>query len=156
MFDLSDIMSKIFNMHEPMSLREKSAWITLATVLACFGVYFGAIALGIVSPHGHDTGFLLLACVGVLAVLQCGLHAFASATAPDDARAPRDEREQLIQHRSHTVGYYALMACVLGLAIPGHMHGVDRIDLLNFALLGLVVAALAVSVAQIVMFRRGA
>jgi hypothetical protein len=147
-------MSKIFNMRDPMSFREKSAWITLATVLLCFGVYFGAILAGAVSPHGHDTGHLLLGCVAALVALQCGLHAYASATAPENARAPRDEREQLIQHRSHTVGYYVLTACVLGLAIPGHT-GFGVIDVLNFALLGLVVAALAVSVAQIVMFRRG-
>ena len=57
-------------------------------------------------------------------------------------------------HRSHSVGYYVLMVCVLALAIPGHTgHG--AVDLMNFALLALVVAALAVSVAQIVMFRRG-
>jgi hypothetical protein len=135
-----------------MSFREKSAWITLGTVLVCFGVYFGAIALGLVSPRGLETGRLLLVCVGGLVVLQCVLHALAAATG--DPKAPRDEREQRIQHRSHTVGYYVLMASVLALAIPGHMgHG--AIDLMNFALLDLVVAALAVSVAQIVMFRRG-
>jgi len=135
-----------------MSFREKSAWITLATVLLCFGIYFGSIVLGAVSPRGADTGRLLLVCVGGLVVLQCLLHAVAAATG--DPKGPRDEREQLIQHRSHSVGYYVLMVSVLALAIPGHMgHG--AIDLMNFALLALVVAALAVSVSQIVMFRRG-
>jgi hypothetical protein len=137
-----------------MSFREKSAWITLATVLICFGAYFGSIVLGAVSPRGFDTLHLLLICVALLVVLQCALHAIAAATAPADARAPRDEREQLIQHRSHTVGYYVLMISVLALAVPGHMgHG--AIDLMNFALLDVVIAALAVSVSQIVMFRRG-
>ena len=135
-----------------MSFREKSAWITLGTVLVCFGVYFGAIVLGLVSPRGLDTGRLLLVCVGGLVALQCVLHAVAAATG--DPKAPRDEREQRIQHRSHSVGYYVLMASVLALAIPGHL-GSGAIDLMNFALLDLVVAALAVSVAQIVMFRRG-
>ncbi len=52
------------------------------------------------------------------------------------------------------MGYYVLMISVLGLAGPGHMgHG--AVDLMNFALLALVVAGLAVAVAQIVMFRRG-
>jgi hypothetical protein len=150
--DLSDIMSKIFDMERGMSFREKSAWITLATVLLCFGVYFGSIVGGVVSPRGFDTLHLLLLCVGGLVALQCVLHVAAGRTG--DPRVPRDEREQLIQHRSHTAGYYTLMICVLALALPGHFgHG--AVDLMNFALLGLVVAALAVSVAQIVMFRRG-
>jgi cytochrome bd-type quinol oxidase subunit 2 len=135
-----------------MSFREKSAWITLGTVLFCFGVYFGSIVLGAVSPRGFDTLHLLLMCVGGLVVLQCVLHALAAASG--DRKGPRDEREQLIQHRSHSVGYYVLMVCVLALAVPGHT-GYGAVDLMNFALLALVVAALAVSVAQIVMFRRG-
>lgn len=135
-----------------MSFREKSAWITLVTVLLCFGVYFGSIVAGAVPPRGLATVHLLLLCVAALVILQCGLHFAAGQIG--DPRGPRDEREQLIQHRSHTVGYYVLMFCVLALAVPGHSgHGV--VDLMNFALLGLVVAALAVSVAQIVMFRRG-
>lgn len=135
-----------------MSFRETSAWITLVTVLICFGVYFGGIATGAVSPHGFDTLHLLLACVTAMAALQLALHAVAAWRTP---RAPLDERERLIQLRSHTVGYYVLIAGVLALAIPGHMdHGVR--DLLNFALLDVVIAALAVSAAQIVMFRRGA
>lgn len=150
--DLSDMMSKIFDMERGMSFREKSAWITLASVLICFGVYFGSIVGGVVSPRGFDTVHLLLLCVGALVALQCVLYIAAGLTG--DPRVPRDEREQLIQHRSHTAGYYTLMICVLALGVPGHLgHG--AVDLMNFALLGLVVAALAVSVAQIVMFRRG-
>lgn len=138
-----------------MSFREKSAWITLVTVLACFGVYFGAILTGRVSGRGLDTLHLLLSCVAGLVVLQVGLTVVAAITTPRDGRARRDERERLIQSNSHTVGYYVLVGLVLALAIPGHM-GRTAIDLLNFALLDLVVAALAVALAQIVMFRRGA
>ncbi|HEY8572027.1 hypothetical protein [Phenylobacterium sp.] len=135
-----------------MSLREKTAWITLLTVLICFGVYFGGIATGAVSPHGFDTLHLLLACVTAMAVLQLVLHAVVARRSP---KAPHDERERLIQLRSHTVGYYVLIAGVLLLGVPGHMAYRVR-DILNFALLAVVVAALAVSAAQIVMFRRGA
>ena len=137
-----------------MSFREKSAWITLVTVLICFGVYYGGIVTGGVSPRGFDTIHLLLLCVGALAVLQVGLHMIAMRLTPKADRAARDEREAMIQARSHTVGYYVLIACVLGLGVPGHMgHG--AVDLMNFALLGVVIAALAASAAQIVMFRRG-
>jgi hypothetical protein len=137
-----------------MSFRERSAWITLVSVLLCFGAYFGGIATGRVSPRGFDTLHLLLASVIAMVLLQAVLHAIAAVLSPSEARRPRDERERLIQWRSHTLGYYVLVAGVLLLAIPGHMgHG--AIDLMNFALLAIVVAALAVTVAQIVLFRRG-
>lgn len=138
-----------------MSLREKSAWITFVSVLLCFGVYFGSIVTGWISPRGFEAVHALLAAVVALVVLQIALHVLAVVLSPEDARAPRDEREVLIQARSHTVGYYVLTVMVLALGIPGHFgHG--PADLLNFALLDVVIAALAVSLAQIVMFRRGA
>lgn len=137
-----------------MSFREMSAWITLTSVLACFGVYFGSLATGWVHAPSFATLHLLLACVGALVVLQIGLHAMAARLTPASARAARDEREQLIQMRARGLGYYVLMGGVLALAIPGHM-AISRIDLLNFALLAVVVASLVVSAAQIVMFRRG-
>ena len=135
-----------------MSFREKSAWITLVTVFVCFGVYFGAAFTGVVSMHGFALLHLFLACVISMAVLQLALHAIAARRSP---KVAHDERERLIQLRSHTVGYYVLIAGVIGLFVPGHM-GITVFELMNFALLDVVVAALAVSAAQIVMFRRGA
>jgi hypothetical protein len=136
-----------------MSFREKSAWISLVTVVLAFGVYFGAIALGLVSPRGFATLHLLLACVLVMVATQCILHLVAARLSPEDAHQPRDERERLIQLRSHTVGYYLLVAGVLALFFPGHM-GAGPIDLMNFALLAVVVAAAAVSATQVVLYRR--
>ena len=138
-----------------MSFREKSAWITLLTVLVCFGAYFGSIVTGRVSGRGFDTLHLLLACVAGLIILQVGLNLVAVLTTPKDGRAPKDERETLIQWRSHTLGYYVLMVLVLALFVPVHL-GHTAIDMANFALLDVVIATLAVALAQIVMFRRGA
>lgn len=135
-----------------MSFREKSAWITLVTVLLCFGVYFGVRVSGAVSAHGFGLLHVFLACVIAMAGLQAVLHAIAARQSP---KVPGDERERLIQLRSHTVGYYVLIAGVIGLFVPGHL-GFGVFDMMNFALLAVVVAALAVSAAQIVMFRRGA
>lgn len=137
-----------------MSFREKSAWITLVTVLVCFGAYFGSLLTGSVQARSFQTVHLLVACVVALVVLQIVLHAVAAALSPREAHTPRDEREALIQARSHTVGYYVLMVMVLLLGVPAHF-GHPPPDLLNFALLDVVVATLAVSAAQIVMFRRG-
>jgi hypothetical protein len=138
-----------------MSFREKSAWITLVTVLVCFGAYYGSILTGQVSGRSLQTLRLLLMCVVGLVVLQVALTVVAARTTPKDGRAPADERERLIQWRSHTLGYYVLVVLVLALAIPAHI-GHPAVDLLNFALLDVVIAALVVAGAQIVMFRRGA
>jgi len=138
-----------------MSFREKSAWITLVTVLLSFGVYFGAIVTGRISGHGLSSLHLMLACVIALVVLQAVLGRVAAATTPKAERAMRDERETLIQWRSRSLGYYVLVVLVIGLFIPVHL-GHDVFDLANFVLLDVVIATLVVAVAQIVMFRRGA
>src|ERR1700741_1705398 len=103
-----------------MSFRERSAWITLVSVLLCFGVYFGAIAVGHESTHRFGNFHLLLHCVGALVLLQCALHFVASRLAPGEGRAPRDERERLIAWRSHSIGYQVLMVGVLLLGAPVH------------------------------------
>lgn len=138
-----------------MSFREISAWISLVTVAVCFGVYFGAIVTGGVSPRGVGAVHLLLVCVAALVALQIASHAVAAGLAPREARAPRDERERLIAWRAQSLGYYVLMVGVLALGLPGHF-GHPAPDLLNFALLDVVVAGLTVAVAQIVQYRRGA
>jgi hypothetical protein len=136
-----------------MSFREKSAWITLVTVVGCFGVYFGCLVTGFVR-RGFGEVHLLLACVIALAALQLALGFIAARTTPRDGRAPRDEREVLIQARSHTVGYHLLIVLVLAAAASGHL-GYGVIDLMNFIMLAVVLAVAAVAVTQIVMFRRG-
>lgn len=137
-----------------MSFREKSAWITVVTVLLCFGAYFGPILFGWVDGRGHAVMYLLAHSVLALVVLQVGLNLWAARTTPKDSRAPRDEREAQILARAHTIGYYVLLVLVLGLFFPAHF-GHPMSDLLNFVLFDVVVAVLTVAVAQIVMFRRG-
>jgi hypothetical protein len=141
-----------------MSFREKSAWITLVSVLICFGAYFAELMAAKVTDR--SLGFLgslhlLLVAVTGLVVLQVALTAAAAATTPKDGRAPGDERERLILWRSHSIGYHVLMVLALCLFVPIHF-GHSALDMANFALLAVVIATLTVSVAQIVMFRRGA
>ncbi len=137
-----------------MSFREKSAWITLILLLLCYGVYFGSIATHHISGRGWDSVHLLMACVLAYLILRFALNLAAMWTTPKDGRTPKDERERLIQARSHTIGYYLLMVLTLVLGIPFHA-GLPAVVLVNLALLEVVLAGVVVSVAQIVMFRRG-
>jgi hypothetical protein len=136
-----------------MSFREKSAWITLVTVFLCFGAYFSAITLGHVTGRGLPTLMLLIGCVILLTVLQIVFVAAAALTTPAAERSAKDEREAMITARSNSIGYYVLTTLVLLLAVPASF-GHPVADLLNFALLDVVIATLVVAAAQIVMFRR--
>jgi heme A synthase len=137
-----------------MSFREKSAWIALVSVLVCFGAYFGALAMHLIGGRGLPALHLLLACAIAFAALRAALMFIAARTTPAEERKLRDERELIIQARSHTLGFYVLVALVLALGVPGHL-GHPTPDLLNFALLDVVIAGVVVALAQIVMFRRG-
>jgi hypothetical protein len=138
-----------------MSFREKSAWITLVSVLLCFGAYFGTVFTHWGRLEPRTNGWLLVACVGAFVALQIVLTLAAMWTTPKDGRSPEDERERMIQARSHTLGYYVLVVLVLMLGVPLHLGHVAGHQLMMFALLGVVVTGLVVSLAQIVMFRRG-
>lgn len=138
-----------------MSFREKSAWITLISVVLCCGVYYGAVFSGAVPRHSMVMLHLALVCIVTLIVLQVGLTVLAAVTTPKDGRGPRDEREKMIQARSHTLGYYVLMVCTGALVIPTHLRGVNMVDITNFAFLGIVISTIIVSLSQIIMFRRG-
>ncbi len=138
-----------------MSFREKLAWITLITVLVCFGAYFAAIYSGLIAHYSPAALHLALGSLIALIVAQAGLTTLAAVTTPKGGRGPRDEREQMIQARSHTIGYYTLMIATAALIIPTHTRGTDMVDIVNFALLGIAISTIVVALAQIVMFRRG-
>lgn len=138
-----------------MSFREKSAWITLVSVLICFGGYYGAVFSGAIASHSMAAFHLGLASILALIILQVSLNIIAAMTTPKDGKGPRDEREKMIQARSHTFGYYTLMVTTAALFIPTHSRGTTMIDIVNLAFGGIVLGTLVVAVAQIVMFRRG-
>lgn len=143
-----------------MPFRERTAWITLITILLCFGVYYGAVLSGLVPKNSWRTFHLGLICIVALLVLQVGLNLAAALMNPKDARTPRDERERMIHARSHVVGYYVSMfgiaAVLFGTHLPIHKTFGDLIvNTVNAGVAVMVIAALSVAIAQIVMFRRG-
>ena len=151
-------MSKIFDMPErlPMSFREKSAWISFGCLLVVFGTYFGSVAL-VLSGRMHSGASLGLG-VGLLAafvILEIVLHVAIAIQSPGDARAPKDERERLIEMRAT---HRAFPVLVLGaLAGVGTMH-LTRSNWVvgHVVLLAVVVAELVKFGGQIVSFRRDA
>ena len=144
-----------------MSFREKSAWISLVTILVCFGAYYGAIVSGMIRQTSWQAfHFGIMAIVG-LVLLQVALNLVAMLVTPRDSRTARDERELMIHARSHVVGYYVLMIGMAGTLIVTHLPGSGErlVDLVvrvvNVGVAAMVCAALSVAIAQIIMFRRG-
>lgn len=135
-----------------MSFREKSAWISLLSILAVYAFYFGVM----VSPGAHSAvGHFgsLLATVIALVIVQVVLTTAAAVFAPKEASAPRDERDRLIELRATQFAYAGLAtgiacACCFGALDPPIVFDT------NALLFVLVTAELMRSACQIVQYRR--
>ena len=139
-----------------MPFREKSAWITLLSVLLCFGVYFGALATGRIERFGMSALHYAFVSIIALVILQVVLHVVAAISNPQDARAPRDEREIMFAYRSRSIGYYFLMLWMVGIIVAVHFRAVQKLDVVFIAWLGVATAIMVVALVQIVQYRRGA
>jgi len=98
-----------------MSFREKSAWITVLSYLAVYGFYFRRIAQAAASGQASTFhyGALLVGTVIVLVVVQIALLIAIAIAGPRDARAPRDERERLIELKAVRIAFVVLSCSVL-------------------------------------------
>jgi len=136
-----------------MSFREKSAWISLILIVLVFGPYFGRVALALAGKtHVHaGTQFALIT---VFVLLEIVLHVAVAVRSPREARAARDEREDLIDLRATRTAFYVLLAGVL-IAIFTLHFPVNVWMLSQFVLFSAVVAQLMRFSNQIRLFRRG-
>jgi hypothetical protein len=137
-----------------MSFREKSAWISLASLAGIYAVYFWSIFHSGAGTRGsHYVG--LLETVVALAVVQTALMIAVSIFAPKEARTPRDEREKLIDLKATRFAYFVLAGSV---ACACFFQGFPRPIIFdaNAFLFILVVAEILRSGCQIVQYRRGA
>ncbi len=134
-----------------MSFREKSAWISLLSICGIYGVYFWSVI-----HTGAAGGFRfggLLGTIIALVFVQVGLTVIAAIAAPNDAKAPRDEREKLIDLNATRVAYAGLatsvaLACFFGAFDPPIVFNT------NALLFVLVTAEVLRSSSQIIQYRR--
>ncbi|MDP1632617.1 MAG: hypothetical protein Q8L66_14470 [Caulobacter sp.] len=135
-----------------MSFREKTAWISLFTVVLVMGPYFYGLIVD--PPQGAAAvGGLIKAIIAVI-VLQVALHIAVAVWSPKAAQAATDERERLIALKADRVGYYVLASGAFLAAATIHL-GFGRAEIANGVLAALVAAEILRSGAQIVGFRRG-
>ena len=136
-----------------MSFREKSAWISLVLILAVFGPYFWFVGRSL-AGQTHVHGGTQFALILLFIVLEIVVHIAVAARSPQDANAPMDERENLIDLKATRTAFYVLFGGAL-LSIFTLHFPVNVWTLSQFVLLSIVVAELVKFASQIVLFRRG-
>ena len=139
-----------------LSFREKSAWISLISLLAVFIPFFWNSYrqfTGLVDDSAGGT--VAIGLLVAFVVLEIVLHAVVALQAPGEARSPHDEREHLIEMRATRIAFQVL--------VLGALAGVATIHLTRSAwvmqqvvLLAIVLAELVKFAMQVVLFRRDA
>jgi hypothetical protein len=137
-----------------MSFREKTAWISMLSMLAIYGFYFWSVIHAGPQSGGFHFGGLMETIIA-LVVVQTVLTVTVAIFTPKEAKAPRDEREKLIELRAMRVAYSGLatsvaLACFFGAFDPPILFNT------NALLFILVTAEVLRSACQIVQYRRGA
>jgi len=136
-----------------MPFREKSTWISLLSISLIYAVYFWSVVHA--GPHAGFHFGSLLATVIALIVVQIVLHVVIAIAAPKEAKAPRDEREKLIELKATRIAYSGLatsiaFACFFGALDPPIVFNT------NALLFILVSSELLRTSCQIIQYRRSA
>ena len=137
-----------------MSFREKSTWISFVLLLAIsIPFFYQGVRIESGRTSSEASFHLFLALVIVFIVGEIVLHAIIAMQSPRDARAPKDERERLIDLKATRVAFFVLMTGALLVIVMVHFP-VDRLEILQALLLSVVVAELTMLGARIVYYRR--
>ena len=137
-----------------MSFREKSAWISMLSMSGIYGFYFWSVIHDGPKTGGFHFGGLLQTIIA-LVIVQIVLTIAVAIFTPREAKAPRDERDKLIELRAMRVAYAGLatsvaLACFFGAFDPPIVFNT------NSLLFILVTAEILRSACQIIQYRRGA
>jgi hypothetical protein len=142
-----------------MPFREKTAWISLVTMLAVFGAFYGAVGagaiVGVATVH-----FLILSVLAVIVLQVAATVVAAGLSRDDDPRSPRDERERLIELKATRIAFYvmiitvfAAMFVLIHTPLMGFHVGAPQLAL--WVTGGVILGDVVKNAAQIIYFRRG-
>lgn len=138
-----------------MTFREQTAWLTLASMIVAYSLYFGLILAG--HPAGREL-FPMLWLFGSIAATQAVVviagTVILALRSPKSERARGDERDRAIRRRGAAAAYYLLLAgmILVGVAMPFTSGGVE---LANTGLFAIVIAELLNSAVVLSSYRRG-
>jgi hypothetical protein len=145
----------------PLSFREKSAWISLASLVIVFGIYFWNVAR-VLAGHSPLAPIvpLFFSLIAALIVAEVVLHLAIAIQSPKEARTPKDEREWSIELKATRVAFFVLMAGALVSIWTLHLRLSDPSEhpwlMAHCVLFSLVLAGLVKFAMQVVLYRRDA
>ena len=137
-----------------MSFREKSAWIFLISISLVGGFYFLHVPWSLAPAANPHLVRALFYCIGALLVIEGVGHLVIALLAPEEARAPRDERERFIDLRATRVAHYIYVAGSL-LAVSMIHHGANAVFMGFGVLLAFMIAEIVKYALRILYHRRG-
>jgi hypothetical protein len=141
-----------------MSFREKSAWITLITLVLLSLAWATHFPWGrdfTLAPDSNPFVFhaLLLATLSFVVIVVVA-HVVVAVLAPREANTRADEREQLIGLKATRLGAYTYAALSMSSVFLIHL-GANEIGLAYFLVASLVIAEIVNCSARIIYHRRG-
>lgn len=140
-----------------MPYREKVAWLSLLAMAVTYGPYFALTALAAppedTLPNLEQLGRFAATAIAQMLILGAG-RLMLRLRAPEDARAPVDERDRAIERRSMRTAYYVLIAGIInvGVILPFYASGWT---IVNAALAAIVVAEVVNYGVTVRSYRRG-
>jgi hypothetical protein len=139
-----------------MSFREKSAWITLITLVVLTLFYITHLPpVWMLDPPGGWMFHVLAIGVGAFVVIEIVAHVIVAIRAPRDAQAPRDERERLIALKATSIAAYVYAMLSLGSVFVVIHLGANERGVFYCVFLSFILAAIVNYAARVVYYRRG-
>ena len=137
-----------------MSYREKSAWIFLISTLLVSAFFFLHVPWTLRPVSSPELAHGLLICVLAWLVIQVLAHLVVARLAAEDAKAPKDERDRLIELKAIRI---ARVVYIVGSLLAVSMLHIGATGpAIGFGVLfALVIGELANHAARIVYHRRG-
>jgi len=139
-----------------MSFREKSAWVTLVTLIAltiAFALHVPKPWTLSPAPSPFLFHVLVIAIIAFVAI-EVVAHIVLAIFSPRDALAPKDERERLIALKSIAGAAYVYAFLSLASVFTIHL-GANQIGVGYLVLLSFVVAEIVQYALRIYYHRRG-
>jgi hypothetical protein len=141
-----------------MSFREKSAWITLITLVfvsLLWSAHWPWRRAFTLAPDPNPMVFhaLVLATISFIVIIIIA-HVVVAIRAPREASAPADERERLIALKATRIGAYVYAGLSLSSIFLIHL-GANQIGVAYCVLISFVIAEIVNCIARIVYHRRG-
>ena len=143
----------------PMSFREKSAWVSLVSLITVFGSYFTYVGL-VLAGFARNRVALFPVLVLTFVLAEVVLHVVLATQSPREARTPKDEREHLIELRATRTAFYVLLISAFGSIGTVHLRLTDPDDrpwlMMQAVLFSIVLAEVVKFGREVVLCRQDA